>query len=303
MMRTLLSLPLIVALVAGVGWLWQRADVFVVEEPITASPGDCPGDVQFAVIGDYGVNKQPAAHVAALVHGWNPDFIVTVGDNNYPAGAADTIDANVGQYYSDYIYPYAGEYGPGAEENRFFPVLGNHDLNTDLGQAYFDYFELPGNERYYDIRQGPVHLFFLNSDPREPDGHTAASVQAMWLKEQLAASDAPWKLVIMHHTPYTSYLLRAADRDLRWPFHAWGADAVLSGHDHFYERLLVNGIPYFINGAGGGDLYRIGMGAQGSVVRYNQEHGAMQVQAEDMCINFSFYNRTGEFIDSYTLRP
>ena len=38
---------------------------------------------------------------------------------------------------------------------------------------------------------------------------------------------------------------------MQWPFKDWGADAVLTGHDHIYERLLVNGIPYFVNGIGG----------------------------------------------------
>ena len=301
MIRILLALLLLAVLLAGVGWLWQSANAYTVEEPITASPADCPGDIGFAVIGDYGVDEQPQADVAALVHGWDPDFIVTVGDNNYPNGAADTIDANIGKYYGDYIFPYAGDYGPGAAQNRFFPALGNHDLRTEAGQPYFDYFELPGNERYYDARQGSVHLFIVNSDPSEPDGRSIESLQAAWLQQQLAASDAPWRLVVMHHTPYTSSLRREPDAELQWPYAEWGADAVLSGHDHLYERLVLDGLPYFINGAGGASLYRMGRGEPGSTVRYNRSHGAMHVQAEAACINFGFYNHAGELIDSYTL--
>src|SRR5262245_17274080 len=59
---------------------------------------------RFAVIGDYGSAGPVEADVAALVKSWNPDFIVTVGDNNYTSGSAATIDANIGQYYHDYIY-------------------------------------------------------------------------------------------------------------------------------------------------------------------------------------------------------
>ena len=234
-----LAALLAAALLAGVSWLWQSSHAYAVEAPITASPDDCRGDTRFAVIGDYGVDEPSQANVAALVHGWDPDFIVTVGDNNYPNGSAHTIDANIGKYYSDYIYPYAGEYGPGAADNRFFPALGNHDLRTEAGQPYFDYFALPGNERYYDVRQGPVHLFVLDSDPSEPDGRSADSSQAAWLQRQLAATDAPWKSVILHHTPYTSSLRREPDVELQWPFAEWGADAVLSGHDHLYERFDV----------------------------------------------------------------
>ena len=80
--------------------------------------------VRFAVIGDFGAGGPDAEAVAELVKGWDPYFIVTTGDNNYPAGEARTIDRNVGQFYHDYIAPYYGRYGPGADQNRFFPIDG-----------------------------------------------------------------------------------------------------------------------------------------------------------------------------------
>ena len=258
--------------------------------------------VRFAVIGDYGQAGQPEADVAALVDRWGVEAIVTVGDNNYPDGAANTIDANIGQYYHAYIAPYQGTYGAGAEVNRFFPALGNHDWRTDQAAPYFAYFTLPGHERYYTVRRGPVEFFILDSDEQEPDGITADSVQAQWLRAQLAASDAPWKLVILHHTPYTSSLRRNSNPTLQWPFAEWGADAVLAGHDHFYERLEVAGIPYIINGAGGKDLYPFGPRETGSLVRYNQDYGAQLINATAHCVNITFYSRANELIDSVTLR-
>jgi hypothetical protein len=128
--------------------------------------------VRFAVIGDYGSGNQSEEDVATLVKSWNPDFAVTVGDNNYPLGGADTIDAHIGRYYHDFIYPYLGTYGAGATYNRFFPALGNHDWDTVNAQPYLDYFTLPNNERYYDVVQGPVHFFILQK-PVAP-----ASIQA-----------------------------------------------------------------------------------------------------------------------------
>src|SRR5262249_39222888 len=68
-----------------------------------------PGEsVTFAVIGDFGEAGQPEADVAALVHSWAPEFVATVGDNNYLDGSAATIDENIGQYYHDFIAPYSG---------------------------------------------------------------------------------------------------------------------------------------------------------------------------------------------------
>ena len=259
-----------------------------------------PPPVRFAVIGDYGLAGENEQAVAEMVLSWKPDFILTAGDNNYPNGAADTIDENIGQYYHSYIFPYAGKYGLGAERNRFFPAMGNHDWNTASGQAYLDYFNLPGNERYYDFTWGPVHIFVLDSDWREPDGVGKSSAQAAWLKKSLADSLLSWKIVIMHHPPYSSGYHGATDW-MRWPFAEWGADAVLSGHDHTYERLEVEGGLYFVNGLGGASRYVFLFQQAGSLARFNQTYGAMLVEAMPEEINFSFFAVPGEIIDSYTL--
>ena len=257
--------------------------------------------VRFAVFGDYGLAGEDEAAVAQLVTSWDPHIIVTTGDNNYPSGHAATIDANIGQYYHAYIGNYQGEYGPGSEANRFFPSLGNHDWRAPNAQPHLDYFDLPGNERYYDVRWGPVHLFIVDSDEHEPDGIGLSSVQAAWLREALAASDAPWKLVFMHHPPYSSGQ-HGDSEALQWPYAEWGADAVLAGHDHLYERLEVDGIPYLISGLGGHNArYFFIQVREDSLVRYRDEHGAVFVEADADLLTFQFINVLGETIDSLTL--
>ena len=116
--------------------LWKaQHNTYDIYEPITAAPSDCRGDLRFAVIGDFGDAGQPEADVAALIDRWSVDLIITTGDNNYPKGKAETIDRNIGQYFAAYIHPYKGGYGPGGVENRFFPVLGNHDWREESLQA------------------------------------------------------------------------------------------------------------------------------------------------------------------------
>jgi tartrate-resistant acid phosphatase type 5 len=254
----------------------------------------------FAVIGDYGLAGRPESDVANLVLNWKPDFIISVGDNNYTSGAAASIDENIGQYYHSYIYPYSGAYGFGAATNKFFPVLGNHDWKSENGQPYLNYFNLPGNGRYYDFVQGPVHFFMLDSDSHEPDGITSTSIQALWLKNALSLSTSPWNIVVLHHAPYSSGE-HGSSTALQWPFQAWGADAVLAGHDHTYERLAVDNIPYFVDGIGGSSIYNFGAPVPQSRVRYNADFGAMLVKATDTTILFEFYNRSGALIDSFTL--
>src|SRR4051812_45485396 len=85
-------------------------------------------DLRFAAIGDYGTNDPKEAAVAQLVKNWKPEFIITLGDNNYSGGESTTIDQNVGKYYHEYILNYHGSYGAGSiGVQRFFPCFGNHD--------------------------------------------------------------------------------------------------------------------------------------------------------------------------------
>jgi hypothetical protein len=260
-----------------------------------------PANTCFAVIGDYGNAGPNEEDVADLVKSWNPDFIITVGDNNYDNGAASTIDANIGQYYHEFIHPYIGSYGAGATTNRFFPALGNHDWRATGALPYRNYFTLPDSERYYDFTRGSVEFFAIDSDDHEPDGNTSASVQANWLRNELAASTATWKIVYFHHPPYSSGSAHGSTYDMQWPFQEWGASAVLSGHNHVYERIVRDGFPYFVNGLGGDDITGFSGAIAGSQKRYNGDYGAMLVDASDAQITFQFIARTRSVIDTYTI--
>lgn len=283
-------IALLLALMIGLGVHLAAPSIAQTDVPDLPAESDT---IQFAVIGDYGKAGPNAEAVAEMVIGWEPDFIITTGDNNYDFGAAETIDQNIGQYYHIFIAPYIGSYGEGAgedaEDNRFFPTLGNHDWYTDDAQPYFDYFELPGNERYYTFTEGTVQFFALNSDYNEPDGFRSNSVQAEWLQDELADSTATWKLVYFHVAPYSSGH-HGSNPVMRWPFADWGASAVLSGHDHIYERLEVDGIPYFVNGVGGGAIYALSTPLPKSEFRFNRNYGAMLVTATEMEITFEFYS-------------
>lgn len=259
--------------------------------------------VRFAVIGDYGDNSPREAEVAALVHSLEPDFVLTTGDNNYPYGRQYNIDTNIGQYYGNFIAPYYGVYGEGApDENRFFPTLGNHDWATDASKPFRDYFTLPGNERYYEFNWGPAHFFALDSDQHEHDGNTADSIQATWLRERLLATTEPWRIVYMHHPPYSSSKSYSTE-SAQWPYAAWGASVVLAGHAHTYERLDIDGLPYIINGLGGDDVDSIGEPLAGSQFRFNAAHGAMLVEVTSTNLTTNFYGIYGRPLASVTAPP
>jgi len=255
--------------------------------------------IVFAVIGDYGQAGQPLLDVSNLIKSWNPDFIVTLGDNNYPDGAAWSIDDNIGQYFHEYIFKYKGKYGSGSPTRRFYPSLGNHDWTTGA-KAYFDFFGYYNPVTYYDFVQGPVHFFVLDSDRNEPDGVTSDSAQARWLRKTMPVSTSPFNVVVFHHAAYSSGR-HGSTEYMRWPFKDWGADVVMSGHDHVYERLLVNGIPYFVNGIGGAEIYNFNDILPESQVRYNQDFGAMRVEATSAYMKFQMYSRAGLLVDEYTI--
>jgi hypothetical protein len=222
----------------------------------TGSGGGNTTTYRVAVIGDYGAESGDYNALATMVLGWNPDAIITTGDNVY-SSVSNPYDLIVGQKFHTYIFPYSGSYGAGSSTgtNRFFPIPGNHDWDHNNLTSYQGFFGLPGNERYYDkqLDSGSmVHLFALDADPREPDGNTITSVQHAWFTTQMNADHSCFKLVTIHEPPYCSTLAQAetSDLDSRWDFQELGADLVMSGSRHDYERLNVNGLTYIVNGAG-----------------------------------------------------
>jgi tartrate-resistant acid phosphatase type 5 len=269
-------------------------------EIATNTPKATPSEIRFAVIGDYGSGNQNEADVAKLIDSWNVDFILTTGDNNYPDGSYETIDQNIGQFFHYYIFPYHGSYGDGAIQNRFFPTLGNHDWASINAQPYLDYFTLPGNERYYDFSRGFVDFFAIDSDSNEPDGVGLSSKQAIWLAQAISNSKATWKIVYMHQPPYSSGYDGSIDW-AQWPYQNWGATVVIGGHDHSYERLVMNGFPYFVNGLGGGAIYPFSEILEGSAIRFNADYGAMLVNANSSSITFQFITRANVIIDEYVI--
>jgi tartrate-resistant acid phosphatase type 5 len=290
----------------------------------TSATGATSGDSSallavFAVIGDYGMDDQHEAAVAKLVSSWHPAYIITTGDDYYsPAGGEGTgkYDESTGAYYGAWLKDITttGKRCPvgTAPINAFFPALGNHDYSaaTPAPQTYLTYFDLPGagftnssgNERYYDYVEGSIHFFVLNSNEEEPDGTSSTSKQAMWLKAQLAASTSRWNIVYDHHPPYSSDLVHGSTPHMQWPFADWGADAVLSGHAHVYERVERDGIVYFVNGLGGADRYLFGFTIEGSKVRYDAGWGAQKVTETADALIFEFWSAGGKLIDSYQLQ-
>jgi tartrate-resistant acid phosphatase type 5 len=256
-----------------------------------------PALLKVVVIGDYGWAGPSEQRTAELVHSFRPDYVITTGDNNYPSGEASTIDENIGQYFSELIHPYKGDYGSSATENRFFPTLGNHDWVAQSAAAYLDYFTLPGNERYYDVVWGNIHFFAIDSDEHEPDGISASSVQAAWLRQKLSTSTQAFNIVAMHHPPYSSGP-HGNTKALQWPYAEWGADLVLAGHDHGYERLEIDGILYVVSGLGGASIYSYGEGVPGSIVRYNSQYGVTLLDVDADELRLSFFNIDGQLVDT-----
>ncbi len=304
--------------------------IFILSLFIISAPnaGAQSSTVMFAAIGDYGSGDEYEGAVATLISGWNPDMVLGLGDSYYvdAAGTGDQkYDLSVGKFYCNFlkdITTTTGTFCPVGQApfNKFFPALGDHDYVdggtvSGLPATYTDYFSLPGNgytsssnnERYYDFVYGPVHFFILNTYDAagaEPDGTTSTSIQGEWLRTQLGASTSTWNVVVVPNPPYSSGAIHGSTLSTQWPYAQWGADVVLSGDDHVYERILRDGIVYFVDGLGGAWPYTFRQPpVDGSVARYNTTNGALRVTASDTSITFEFYSvaNGGTLVDTYTL--
>jgi len=252
---------------------------------------------KFAIITDYGTGTGASA-TANMVKTWSPEFIVTAGDNNQGTTCGTDCYANVvGNYYSEYLTS-------GTE--RLWPVIGNHDTYSPTASylAYFDYIpnNINGSKLYYDFVQGPVHFFMLDSEVSDKE------TQKTWLEPRLKASTAAWQIVIFHQ-PAASAGIHGSNTNMQWDFAGWGADFVISGHNHIYERIEWNGIVYFNAGAGGNNArsdYNTGKLPSGVVTKAHFEtpnaNGATKVTASNTEITFEFYSTSDTVTpkDTYT---
>jgi hypothetical protein len=152
---------------------------------------------------------------------------------------------------------------------------------------------LPWREGRSEFRRGPVHVFLLAGEGarREAD--------AEWLRKALLASAAPWKVVCLPRAPYSSHQGPGTESPWRWPFRQWGADAVIAGRDGHYERLEVDGIPYFVNGLEGKPAPERRPGSQ---CVFDEDLGAMLVEAGAERIDFRFVTSEGLVVDALSLR-
>jgi hypothetical protein len=267
-----------------------------------------PGDTRAIAFGDYGIDggNQPA--VAARLKTFNPQFLVTTGDNTYfTTNAISNYDNTQAKYYGEFmkvINPSSTYFGTSPAVNAFFPVMGNHDMDIGGGAStsipYFTgYFDLAG-QHYYTFTKGPIQFFMLSSDPREPDSNAFGGTQYNWFINAYNASTAKFKIVVFHHPAQTSVSGHSPDTTMRgWNFQNLpGLTAVLSGHNHNMERLEFGGIPWFVTGAGGNSLYTISSVDPSSVFRNDTQWGFLLIDANAGGITFRFVNTSGQILDT-----
>ena len=185
-----------------------------------------------------------------------PGTIFTVGDHVYPTADAAGFDRC---------------YGPtwGRHRDRTRPSPGNHEWDVEGGAPYFAYFGAnagqPGRG-YYSYDLGAWHVVVLNSNI----DMSAGSTQVEWLRDDLAATSARCVLAYWHHPRFTSSRRtpNPAVGAVWDALYGAGADVVLGGHEHNYERFApqtpagtadsARGIRQFVVGTGGARMHTFG---------------------------------------------
>jgi Calcineurin-like phosphoesterase. len=244
--------------------------------------------LKFAVLGDFGTGSKEQYDLAATmkrVHDVFPFELVTlVGDNLY--GSERPQD-----FKEKFEIPYKPLLDAGV---KFYASLGNHDADE---QRFYTLFNMDG-KTYYTFK-GPkqsVRFFVLKSDYMKPE-------QVVWVEKELKDSKEDWKISYFHHPPYSSGDRHGSDARLREVleplFIKYNVSVVLTGHDHFYERVKPQkGIVYFVVGSGGqlrkGNIDKSsGITAAGN--DQDQSFMVAEINGDEMA--FNAVSRTGQVFD------
>lgn len=237
-----------------------------------------------AVVGDFGVGDKHERAVANLVSKYRPDFVVTTGDNVYKQGKS--YDRLVGKYYPQPLVP----------------ATGNHDhlLNIARFDSYFGTTAETRNYVYHAASE--VDFFILDSDAGIRSSEKRQE-QWNWLVRAVARSKANFKVVVLHHPPYSSSTKHGSTRVYQWAYRSMGVDLVLSGHDHDYERIVRDGLNYVVDGAGGAKLYKCKPKSklvEGSL-GCHKKFGAMFIYANKTELQVVFRTTNGTALDAFTI--
>lgn len=204
----------------------------------TAPSADSTEPVRFLAFGDSGGGGADQYALLDQMYTVPFDLMIHTGDLAYDSGTISQYEDTVFAVYGDLF-----------RNIPFFPAAGNHDYKTMSGAPFREVFNLPGtNEKWYSYDWGRVHFAALDTE-------SDYATQMAWLEQDLAATQAPWKILYMHKPPYSSGA-HGSDMSLRKQLapiaEKYGVQLVLTGHDHDYERIEpVNGVQYIVTGGGG----------------------------------------------------
>jgi hypothetical protein len=275
--------------------------------PVAAipAPGEATGTIADPVLvgtGDIAsCSRSGDSKTAALVEGI-AGTVFTAGDNAYESGSP-----------SEFQNCYDPTWG--AFVGRTRPSPGNHDYGTAGAAGYFDYFGSnagPGDDGYYAYDLGSWRIYSLNSncDRAGVGGCGKGSPQRAWLKADLAANPRTCVLAYWHHPLFSSgeHGNYPKMRPIWRALHAAGADVVISGHDHDYERFArqrpsgvaaSNGIREFVVGTGGAERRAFGSIKANSQVRNAGTFGVLKLTLHATAYEWEFVPVAGEtFTDS-----
>ena len=176
-----------------------------------------------------------------------------------------------------------------------YPTLGNHEY---YGDSYFQYFSFPNDKCWYSFDKGPVHFIALDSNKLNLINFN----QTFWLFNDLKNNEKPFTIVFFHHPPYSSgnhgssFLTRILWSPL---FNYFDVDIVFNGHDHCYERGLVNGVYYIVTGGGGAPPYDIG--SKWWTIFSEKVHHFCMINIEDNILSFEAKRVNGSVLDSFII--
>jgi 3',5'-cyclic AMP phosphodiesterase CpdA len=245
--------------------------------------------LKFGVLGDFGTGEreqyQLADQMAKLHTRFVYEIVVTVGDNLYGS-----------ERPQDFVKKFEAPYKPLLDAGvKFYASLGNHDARE---QSRYKLFNMEGRTYYtFKAPKEDVRFFALESDYPKPE-------QIAWLEKELENSNEKWKIPYFHHPLYSSGERHGSDLTLRQTleplFIKYGVSVVLTGHDHFYERIKPqNGIVYFVVGSGGklrgGNIDRnSGLTAKG----FDTDLAFLAAEISGDEMYFNTISRQGTIIDS-----
>ncbi len=264
-----------------------------------SAPEDTDKKISFYAYGDTRTYPSDHNQLAAQIlqdmeqHPEMQTFIISTGD----LVADGDKESDWENQFFDMQYGYLQQM---LSQLPYMAAVGNHEGQGLLFRKYFPYPQFVSDRYYFSFDYGPAHFMVVD----QFTDYSPGSDQYNWLVNELESTGKEWKFILLHEPGWSAGGVHPNNPEVQEVIQplceTYGVQFVLTGHNHYYARAVVNGVMHITTGGGGAPLYNPNANAD-KIVKVKKAVHYTKIEIDNDSLTFQAITSGGELIETFTL--